>query len=206
MQLDENLLKDFAAILNSSSDVRDNYQLGTVLAVNGGELQVLLDRAIGDVRFAGYAFNRTSLLNRYFVTPHDGMHFIYTNDIGNVTIPVDAAILRVYNAEDGEWQATDDPYTPNVGDLITFISPADITGTQTVYQCVQNGSMNASGKYVMTRSFEVYNGLTPCSTYVKCLPGDKVAVRLINNTAVVIGNLTSPAITQRDMDYLEEEI
>lgn len=75
-----------------------------------------------------------------------------------------------------------------------------------MYQCVQNGGMNASGKYVMTRSFEVYNGLTPCSTYVKCLPGDKVAVRLINNTAVVIGNLTSPAITQRDMDYLEEEI
>lgn len=200
MQLDENLLKDFASVFESSSEERDNYQIGTVLAVNGTELQVLMDKAIGDVRFAGYAFGTISLLDDdFFVTPHDGLHFIKTIDIANETIPVSPTKTLVYSDENSEWYKPMDPYTPDVGDLFTFIKPATTEGVQTVYQCVQNGS-TVDGKYIMKRSFEVYNGLTPCTTYVKCIPGDKVAVRLMNNAAVVIGNLTSPAAAVRDIN------
>lgn len=187
MELNKNLLDGFAEVVKSVYTPTDEIELGYVMLTSGYNYEVLLDKDTR-YRYAGIIRNSTTLTPNV-LSVHDGIYWIYAGnrpDLLNIN-PVSTSNTK--QLVNGVWTAVAvNTLIPDEGDvylrqLATVTNVDEITAWK-----------------VKEHKFASISQFLPCNTIVRCIPGDRVAVRIHNNTAYVIANLTSPAATIRDLE------
>lgn len=195
MELNQNLLRDFAQITDSKGEEVNSYKEGFVAKVEDGEYHVLLsERYPGE--FKGYMADSQALIT--IVNPFDRFLIMTTNPPKNAT-----TIHYHYVEKNGLWVWERDGYyvpfnndiwarifvvdlQPKVVDFVRYIVYEDPTETdptkKTIYET------------------EFIDDFTVASTYVDCKVGDRVVVQLKNNQAVIISNLSTLLTNKREMD------
>ena len=185
MELDKNLLKDFAELSGDKTISPATVKMAKVVYIDDNEYNVVFDEnTIADFNFKGIIGSgaRLARITRFSCELTPGL------------------IRSQYNVTPAESKL--DNCSTYVADDVWNPRSQYVAADNDIFIDLNNNKVlrSDSGKFVE------FDKITPCESYIHAALLDRVAVKLENNKATIIADITSPCITTRDLAYLEELI